>query len=358
MKALFLVILIAFPLYTNAAHAAGATDGFALECKNLEGVETTHFKALNREAMKVNKALCRSLLSTDPGVSDQQQRILLREFADVAQQEAAKIADVVPIQNFAKPFEGLKTTVAQGDIYSKHLPSFNVEPSPANDTEFIFYFADIARRASFKVADNGKCLVKYSEPCNKLFDEYGKVFDQYKSSYTKLTAHQTLEKLDRLSLQWDTYLEQARSQTTLDLLLTTAMESRHFKQGHLVGPPARQWSTLHPSLVYEHFSKAKGDEKYKVGVAIEWFGVNWWNKTSSPLGIPFGVSLASTYNDWGDSPSAGHGLMFHFDNRYSVGWSRRDGENSVYVSIDLMNAIADKKQQFDEYKSRMGTLQP
>ncbi len=132
------------------------------------------------------------------------------------------------------------------------------------------------------------------------------------------------------------------------------MEKDHFKQGHLVGPPKRQWTALRPNLVYEHVDGDLGGDKTKIGVAIEWIGINWWDKGSSPIKIPFGVSVASVYSDRAAVDDVGHGLMFHFNNSYSVGWSRRGGDDGFYISIDLLKAVVDKKATFEKYKGLMG----
>ena len=114
----------------------------------------------------------------------------------------------------------------------------------------------------------------------------------------------------------------------------------------LVGPPERQWIAMHPDLVHELVPGEMDGNEDGVGISIEWIGVNWWRKASSPLGRPFGLSLVSVYSDRIEVDNVGHGLMFHLDNRFSLGWTRRGDENGFFLSIDLYRAVMDKKAVF------------
>ncbi|WP_455375752.1 hypothetical protein, partial [Kaarinaea lacus] len=80
------------------------------------------------------------------------------------------------------------------------------------------------------------------------------------------------------------------------------------------------------------------------GVAVEWLGINFWNKK-----MPFGFSVASVYTDRVSVADIRTGVMLHLDNKYSIGWGYRDGENSVYFSLDLLTLFQSKRQQYDRY---------
>ncbi|VAW96525.1 hypothetical protein MNBD_GAMMA21-1041 [hydrothermal vent metagenome] len=363
MRYILIILCASVPLYAFSLEDEIENRAFVLDCTELASIETENFSSLSKKAAEVDRILCESLLNVNPAVtnreliSDRQQRALLAEFSTEAKRDVSLIAREVNIRKLEIPFKYLSEKIAEGDIYSKQLPSFSLDlVEVGGENIYKLYFSNTVKTATFRFADNKKCQVKYSKDCDKLFDEYGNVVNQYKSSYTKLTTNETIKQLDALSLQWDRYLGQARSQTTLELLLTTWLEGDHFKQGRLVGPPKRQWSLLHPSVVYEYLDAGQSGDNYKMGVAVEWLGVNWWDKNSSPIGIPFGVSLSSSYNSWVNNSNVGHGLMFHFYNSYSIGWSTRDGEDSFYVSIDLLKAVMDKKKTFEMYKSQMGDI--
>jgi hypothetical protein len=69
--------------------------------------------------------------------------------------------------------------------------------------------------------------------------------------------------------------------------------------------------------------------------------------------VPFGVSIASVYADRPDFESVGHGLVIHLNNKYSLGWASRSGDNSFYLSLDLLKFIEDRQKQFVRYKENM-----
>lgn len=330
-----------------------ATEAVDRECQSIEPVASTHFSELSQKAHELNKAMCDLLVTVDVNFSEVQQQTLLDEFAALARKEAARVEGVVNIDGFQKPFDQLNRLLSQGGLYSRELPSFSVD---RNSESYLFYIGPLIHQASFSIDDNQSCQASFSATCSSVLEDYGNTFNQYKNAYKQLTAKRTLQQIKELSSDWDQYLKQSRSQTTLDLYMTTWMEQDHFKQGFLVGPPERQWSLLHPELVYEHLSDYQDGSQDKVGVAIEWLGVNWWDKASSPINIPFGISLASVYSDRNQTSDVGHGLIVHFNNSYSVGWSNRRGVNGFYFSVDLLKALMDKQETFNAYKNRIADL--
>ena len=239
MKYLLIVLCTIIPFLAFAVESGLENNEFALDCEKLEKVETVNFNKLSDKAQEVNKFLCESLLNVNLGISnrelivEREQRKLLSSFAKLAEQEAMKIAKDVKIDNIEIPFIEFSKIIAEGDINSKHLPLFSLELVPINGEElYKLHFSNITKYATFRPADNMKCKKNYfNKNCDQLFDEYGSVVGQYQESYRKLTANETIKQLDALLSQWDRYLGEARSQTTLELLVTTWIESDHFKQG-------------------------------------------------------------------------------------------------------------------------------
>ena len=153
--------------------------------------------------------------------------------------------------------------------------------------------------------------------------------------------------LDRLNARWDDFLEISKSQTALEVLLTTQLNRSHFRQNHLVGPPPFQVIAFHPNLVYDDLDMAADGEQKELGLSVEWIGVNFWDWE-----IPFGVSFASVYADRASVDDVGHGLQFHIYNRYSIGWAKHDGDSSVYVTVDLLKWFIDKRAQYKSYRDK------
>ena len=77
-------------------------------------------------------------------------------------------------------------------------------------------------------------------------------------------------------------------------------------------------------------------------------GVSWWNEKTSPIGYPFGISLASVYSDRASVDEVGHGIMFHFNNSLTVGWADHDGDDGYYVTVDVLSLMAEKKKRWED----------
>lgn len=324
-----------------------------VNCKIENLQDSKHFKALQQQALSLNEAVCFSLHQPGTDSFEQEQNARFRAFAEAAKQVAQTTFAPLGFESPAKPFDGFIDLVSRHTLQAKQLPSFNVTGGRGSDRgKYVYYFNDRLETGKFSRTDNAPCLSSYNITCKALVDDFKAALDPYKQSYASKTANDTVNKLGVLSAQWDKFLTEARSQTMLDIALTTLMEDAHFKKGYLVGPPVRQWTLLHPSLVYEAVSDAPDGEQNKMSVAIEWFGVNWWSNNSPFFHIPFGISLASVYTDRAGVEDTGHGVMFHFNNAYSIGWSDRDGADGIYLSIDLLKAIEDKQSQFNRYKVR------
>lgn len=179
--------------------------------------------------------------------------------------------------------------------------------------------------------------------------------DPYQANLNKYNAYKTKVALEGLSDDWDRYFKDSRYQNSLGIALTTLMEKKHFDKDHLVGPPKRQWHAIQPGVVIENVSDAEDGENVEYSLAMEWIGVNWWE--DSIIGIPLGVSLVSIYADRSTINDVGHGVMFHFDNKYSVGISDHDGESGVFVTMDLLKLFMDKKKNLVTYREKIHSIQ-
>jgi hypothetical protein len=169
----------------------------------------------------------------------------------------------------------------------------------------------------------------------------------------QLTLVETYYK--QLNGQWQTFVDDARFQTTWDVLLTTWMYSDKWKAAELQGPPPIQYFVLHPTLTYSYMPDASRGEELKPVPAIEWFGMNWWRNK-----VPLGLSVTSVYNDRPDGKAFLHGLTLHVYNAYSFGMVGTGDERTFFVNLDLMNWFSDKqakrdkyKNQFDEYRKNL-----
>lgn len=332
---------------TSRACTAPATD---LESGRL-------FGELKAMALEINAETCVVLAQGPPARFDAHLAERIREFAIYTRATAVGAFSGLPIESLELPFDDLVDRFSDHAFAVDQLPELTVHLSDLAGEWLVFHFDDRVRAGHIADAsDDQACVSRLGVACAEALDDFAAAFNSYKTSVESLSAANVSAALDELSAEWDTFLADGRSQTPLDLMLTTALERRHLRQGLLISPPSRQWSMLRPGLVFEHRPESLSDSPNGLAVAVEWFGVNWWSDRSPLFGMPFGVSMTTVYSAGPNHAGAGHGLALHFDNHYTVGWTRRAGERSYFFSIDLMQLIDDRQQRLDRYRERVRDL--
>lgn len=317
-------------------------------------IRSRHFRELQLAALDLNQTMCRASDRGRTAGVEPDLRLNYLNFAIQVRELAVAAFSGIPIDDLAVPFDRFVADLSRPYESGLQLPTFRVERGDDPDDWLIFHFDDRSRSGRIVAKqDNGKCRSRFAANCDAVLDDLATAINYYKYSHASLSAAESADKLDRMAAEWDSFLDQGRSQTLLDLSLTTALERRHFRQGVLIAPPKRQWTLLHPDMAFEHIRQARAGQRDALSVVVEWLGVNWWSSDSPLADIPFGVSLVSVYADRPDVPSAGHGVVFHFDNKYSVGWTRRHGMDGVFVSIDLLRLIDNKGERLNRYRRRL-----
>ena len=321
-------------------------------CENFDP-EPAHFKVVYQQARSVGTDLCLSYgvgsISVDLAAKfDQFRGQIIRDVSNVLHGKSFRDEVLRVLDEFSQMAEqGLDTNNLPSLVVMQDLRDFD---SSENTIKFDNN-DDVIAKIDF-AAD--ECRQPGEPTCSELFDALAVAIEQYKRPYSLYSGTDLQNKAQLKQAAWDEYFEQARSQTFLDALLTTSREQDYLSQGKLVGPMPRQWFAIHPSIVVENVSDAVDGEQISEALAIEWLGVNWWNEDTSPLGFPFGVSLVSIYSDRASVSDSGIGLMLHFNNSTSIGWSRYDDdENGLFVTVDFLSLFAEKKALLDTYESRI-----
>lgn len=315
------------------------------DLKNLP--EPAYFKDIYREAVSVGSYIANySPLGNDANAK-------YRHFAAVAKESATKHFAGTPVAvMLSRQFEAFADDVRKG-VDRDNLPTFAVNLDPFKLGQYDFYFVNRATelRGSFDNTDQ-QCAPRSDgwPGCLESMKALAVAIYPYKAAYERCSGGVAAQGAARINASWERYFDVARSQTLLDIFATSGIEGKHLKNDHLVGPMKRQWFVLHPGLVYEYLSSAPDGSQGRPGLSLELFGVNWWDAASSPIGYPFGVSIAAVYVDRPSVEDGSIGLMFHFDNRYSIGWSNHQGEHGVYLSIDLLHLADEKKTQWQRYE--------
>jgi hypothetical protein len=201
---------------------------------------------------------------------------------------------------------------------------------------------------------NADCkAINYSGTTN-LFSSCKKVADELEKALELVHNFRVSDQLKKVGTHvagiekgWQSFMDDARFQTTLDVWFTTLWYSDKWKSADLQGPPPVQYFVLHPTLIYSYMPDASRGEELKPVPAVEWFGMNWWQTK-----VPLGFSITSVYNDRPDGNAFLHGLTVHVDNAYSFGMVGTGDERTFFVNLDLMDWFTDKKGKYDKYAAQ------
>jgi hypothetical protein len=249
---------------------------------------------------------------------------------------------------YKSQFRELTNTFSVFDYDDVRLPELVVEPSlqrgGSNKAYFTSLINDDVPRIDIDLADSCTSSVA-GRGCTDIYKDFKNAFNLYRSTYNNIYDNTLL--LNHLTLRWDEFLDVSKSQTALEVALTTWWHRDHFKADHIVGPPDSQVIALHPRLIFAYIDKAADGSNADIGLAVEWLGLNYWDWK-----VPFGFSVTSVYMDRADLDDVGHGVMLHFYNHYSIGWSDHGDKNAVYLSLDLLKLFEGKKQQYESYLSK------
>lgn len=336
------------------------------KCQPSALTELTYFNNIQVAAVTFGKGICEKIGGAKSTL-DEEYAIFSRLVKDEVKKEFQHVIDykyaddedqsneLLSIYPLLKNIDQFAALAELGlDTSKVGLPTFNY--SQSNQPRVKNYgFTLPGNEVSPQINPNSKsCTIQGKPTCTQLLKDLKVAIAPYKRTFAAAVASLVKSDLIQLSKHWDRMLDEGRSQTWLDLLVTSSLEHDAIKKNYFVKPPEIQWFLMHPSVVLENLKGASDGENDKIAVAIEWFGMNFWDKHRSPIGYPIGASLASVYTDRPEVNDVGHGLMFHIGNSYSIGWAYHGGnDNSVYVSMDLMKLFEDKKAQYSKWEEKI-----
>lgn len=277
-----------------------------------------------------------------------------RSFTRKVHRQAISKLSHLPLKELRSQLDAFVSLSDKG-VDTNNLPTFSLSTDPLSPNSYIYGFTNDTNNQGVFDSRNPQCNPSDSRLPNCIdgLNSLAAAIEPYKAAYVHCSALDTAQGAARLTANWQHYLDIARSQTFTDMLMTTWLEEKHLTNDHLVGPMDRQWFFMHPGLVLENVNEAPDGSNMEIAIAVEWFGVNWWNKKTSPIGYPFGVSLTTLYSDRPDVDDVGHGLMFHLDNKYSIGWADHGGKDSFFITIDILELFKDKKAQWKTYETKI-----
>ncbi len=316
----------------------------SIDCSITEPYTGEIFSDLYEETKNTASSFCNELIRSRIdriNTDDAYIGSILADFA-VKSELALDKYELSAAADYRKQFTELRNTFGNFHFSNMKMPEFRVEPSFT--MPMTGYFTSLLEeRERFAIEENEHCAaVAQGLSCNEIFEEFKSAFNPYRSAYNNVYDNTKL--LSALSERWNNFLEVSKSQTALEVYLTTLANQGHFKKNHLVGPPDFQIIALHPQLIFDSMDEAPDGSRQELGLAVEWFGINYWD-----LKLPLGISFTTAYVDRAKVKDVGHGVMLHIDNQYAIGWADHDGENSFYITFDLLKALEDKKGKYDKY---------
>lgn len=312
-----------------------------IDCTLKQPYKGELFASLYKSTEKTAKLLCSALIASriDPNAEF---NFTLANFGKESEQALDNL-NLSGRAAYKEQFSALIKTFSSFDVKTPLLPEFKYQRSVETGKPEGFFDPLAVRVDRFLINDDERCkTVSGGKSCSEIYKDFGDAFNPYRSGYNN--SYDNTKQLVDLASSWDKFLETSKSQTFLEVLMTTWAHNDHFKKDFLVGPPSYQVIGLHPQLIYDTMSKATSGEQTEIGLAVEWLGVNFWDWK-----LPLGASFASAYVSRAGVNDVGHGIMLHIMNSYAVGWANRGGENSFYVTIDLLKMLQDKKKQYNKY---------
>ncbi|PMG27802.1 hypothetical protein BCU94_18785 [Shewanella sp. 10N.286.52.C2] len=201
---------------------------------------------------------------------------------------------------------------------------------------------------AFEPANEQQCiLISQASSCVDVLEDFKQLYVEIQNSQAEAGRLKTLKSLNELKADWEPFLEKMKGQTALELLINQQVYKND--SDTFSGPPASQWIVLHPMVLIENVSAAENGENTQEALGLEIIGMNWWKQEKWYM--PSGGSVLAVYSDRADIDDVGYGLALHFQSNYTIGYTNHDGEDGVFISVDLIKLFQDKNKVFDSYKS-------
>lgn len=333
---------------------AAAEETLSLDCRLPEQqiAPDNAYREVYDKAEETAKALCGTLMDIYEGGAplagsspDEKVRRQLGAFGSFAAESLKEdFNGSGPIKLHANVDE-MADQLAATNLATGIFPRFETAPAFEEDAGYEGYFQS-GRVPHFTFPeDDAACRrVDSGKNCKEVFEDFKGAFNAYRSFYDAFVSERNAQLLRNLNRDWDRFLEHSKSQTPLEVWLTTLWHRDHFKRDHIVGPPASQLIALHPQVVYEYVGGADEGSRAEFGMAVEWIGINFWDWK-----LPLGLSVASVYTDRAGASDVRTGVMLHIDNRYAVGWGKGGDDEGFYLTLDLLKMVEDKKRTFERY---------
>lgn len=208
-----------------------------------------------------------------------------------------------------------------------------------------------------------KCSGETTNACEIYLDSWTSAVSAYAFKASQLAPKKIAKLSIKYEEEWSTFFRDARSQTVFDRIVTAALHRKELKSDKFSKPPEIQLFFLHPAVVAEYTGSAPNGDESGLGLSLEWLGINNWKRCPlnpfSDFKFGCGISAVSLYIDKSSVKSVRHGLMFHIDNHYSLGFVRErltEGEVGIFLSLDLMKSFETLEGKISSWNNRVDNL--
>jgi hypothetical protein len=295
------------------------------------GVKTNFFPDMRERAIEVRKTLC-----VDGATRE---KVLAAFSSFVDRVVRARLFDPYGGFTEGQPLDSVEQALKTPGA---PIPTVAVGVPAAGGPEFL----EVAGKI-FHPVNVGRCNADTQDQgCGPILDEFSAYYTYAHNSFSSQGAQAFARSVAGLSKQWSAYLDSSRSMTPLELLINSAVYKRS-ETLQFSPPPKIQYIVLHPSLVIENVNDAIGGEKMKEALMIELGGANWWQQNTWYL--PTGGSAIMVYSDRPGISEWGYGVALHFRSVYTVGYTRHDSNDGVFISFDLLKLVQDKKKVLESF---------
>ncbi|PTQ86729.1 hypothetical protein [Agitococcus lubricus] len=255
--------------------------------------------------------------------------------------------------NFSQYFN--LDTISRTPSYPSFSYRKSLHATPSN-SNYELTIGNNSDRVEFQNTNDTFCQKRYKNTCDDVLKDLALSVNTYKIKNAIVTIDKMLPLLKFQNTQWANFYNKSRSQTFTDLMLQTYIDKDKLRQSNFVPPSEKQYFFLHPNIVIENVNDALDGQQTNEALAIEWLGINWWQKCPIAISVACGVSVVSLYSDRSVVNDVGHGVMLHFANKYSIGVTNHDGSNGIFITADLLKAFENQNERLQTWKTKVNTL--
>jgi len=182
-------------------------------------------------------------------------------------------------------------------------------------------------------------------------------------------------RLNALDSRWNSYFDEATPQNLVELFINKWVVRKFasgecsandigwstYNQSTFYSPPKYRIRALSPSVALEYIDEADDGNQFEEALILELVGISRWSWSNHMKSRSWGASLIAAYSDRNDIADLGLGLLFKFDDRYSLGLTSHDGNAGVFLSVDLQKYFTSwtdrKRNGFSAYSKLRGALE-